>query len=383
MNNVHERRSTAGDKNGRYNMWTYKKRIEKDLGRWREQGWVTEAGATAIRAELASGGRGVSLSTALGILAAVLIGFSVMSFVGANWQDIPRIVRLCLLLVALALSYAGAGALFARGMEGFGHAMVLLATSLFGANIMLISQMYHMSGNPADAVLVWAAGTLLAGVAIRSNPALALAMILVSLWGWLKTVDWNAVYWPYLLGWAPVAAAFYWLRWKPGIHVAGLPLAAFIISLGFLLNDGHAHGLVALIGFAAVAAALSGSNLKPDTPALWSGMLGYAVTIAFAGLYALQFYESPDLGALIVLAVLTLAGLILAIWWGLHSGHRGLLWLGYIGFSLEILSIYAKKFGTLLDTSLFFLIAGLLVASLAYMAYRLHGRNESHQEART
>jgi uncharacterized membrane protein len=383
MNVVHELCSAAGDKNGRYNMWTYKKRIEKDLGRWRERGWVTETGATAIRAEFAAGGRGVSLSTALGILAAVLIGFSVMSFVGANWQDIPRIVRLCLLLGALAASYAGAGALFARGMEGFGHAMVLLATSLFGTNIMLISQMYHMTGNPADAVLVWAAGTLLAGVAIRSNPALALAMILVSLWGWLKTADWNTVYWPYLWGWAPVAAAFYWQRWKPGIHIAGLPLAVFIISLGFLLDDGHAHALVALIGFAAVAAALTGSNLKPDTPALWSGMLGYAVAIAFAGLYALQFYESPDLGALIVLAVLTLAGLILAIWWGLHRGHRGLLWLGYIGFSLEILSIYAKKFGTLLDTSLFFLIAGLLVASLAYMAYRLHGRNESHQEART
>ena len=362
-------------------MWTYKKRIEKDLGRWREAGWVTDAGAAAIRAELAASGRGASLSTALGVLAAVLIGFSVMSFVGANWQDIPRIVRLGVLLAALAASYAGAGVLFTRGMESFGHAMVLLATSLFGANIMLISQMYHMSGNPADAVLVWAAGTLLAGVALRSNPALALAMILMSLWGWLKTADTSDVYWPYLLGWAPVAAAFYWRRWKPGIHIAGLPLAGFIISLGFMLNHGHAHGLVALIGFAAVAAAIAGAQLKPGTPVLWSGMLGYAVAIAFAGLYALQFYENPDLGSLIVLAVLTLAGLILAIWWGLHAPHRGALWIGYIGFSLEILSIYAKKFGTLLDTSLFFLIAGLLVAGLAYMAYRLHGRNELHQEA--
>lgn len=363
-------------------MWSYRKRVDRDLERWQGAGWVTDAGASAIRSELAASGHGVSLSTALGILAAVLIGFSVMSFVGANWQEIPRVVRLGVLLATLAGAYAGAGALFSRGMEGFGHAMVLLATSLFGANIMLISQMYHMSGNPADAVLVWAAGTLLAGVAIRSNPALAFAMVLMSAWWWFKSTEVHGVFWPYLLGWAPVAAAFYWQKWKPGVHIAGLPLTAFIISLGFILNDGHAHWLVTLIGFAAVAAALAGSNVRPDLPALWSGMLGYAGMIAYAGLYGLQFVENPDLGALIVLAILTLASLITAIWWGLQTGHRGVLWLGYIGFSAEILAIYAKKFGTLLDTSLFFLIAGLLVAGLAYFALKLHGRNDI-QEAQS
>jgi uncharacterized membrane protein len=74
--------------------------------------------------------------------------------------------------------------------------------------------------------------------------------------------------------------------------------------------------------------------------------------------------------------VLALALLIAAIFWGLRSGNRGALWLGYVGFSIEILAIYGKTVGTLLNTSLFFLIAGLIVSGLAWVAYRLHQHGE-------
>src|SRR3989304_5452127 len=66
---------------------------------------------------------------------------------------------------------------------------------------------------------------------------------------------------------------------------------------------------------------------------LWPGTLGYGAVVAFAGLYALQFVESPALDMLILLTVLTLALLIAAIFWGLKSGNRGAVWLGYSGFS--------------------------------------------------
>jgi uncharacterized membrane protein len=164
-----------------------------------------------------------------------------------------------------------------------------------------------------------------------------------------------------------------WQRWRPGVHVAGVPLALFVISLGYLLSDGHAHGLVAVIGLVIVAAAIAGERLSGVLPRLWSGMLGYGIAIAFTGLYALQFFEDPSLSSVVALAIGTLALLVAALWWGMTHGHRGALWLGYLGFSIEILAIYAKKFGTLLDTSLFFLVAGMIVAGLAYMAFRLHG----------
>ncbi len=63
--------------------------------------------------------------------------------------------------------------MFQRGLNAFGHAATLLGVAVFGASIMLISQMYHMDGNPPDAVLVWAIGALVTGVLLKSNPALA------------------------------------------------------------------------------------------------------------------------------------------------------------------------------------------------------------------
>jgi uncharacterized membrane protein len=358
-------------------MWSYRKRIEQDLVRWREAGWVTAEGEVAIRRDVEKGVRTLGLANSLAILSSVLIGFAIMSFVASNWQDMPRFVRLGMLLASLWAAYGLAGALARRGMTGFAHAAILLGVAVFGGSIMLISQMYHMDGNVADAILLWAAGALLAGVLLRSNPTLAFAMVLVTIWGTMEALRLDKVFWLFLVPWALVSAAFYWQRWRPGIHLAGLALTGFVVSLGYRLNDGHAHGLVVAAGLGVMAASIAGERLKPELPALWAGVLNYGLVIALAGLWALQFFEDPNLDVFTLMAVLALALLIAAIFWGLKTGNRGALWLGYLGFSFEILAIYVETLGTLLNTSLFFLVAGLIVSGLAAMAYRLHASGEA------
>ncbi len=352
-------------------MWSYQKRLTRDLAHWREQGWVTADGAAQILKDVASGRGAVGLAPVLAIIAGVLMCFAVASFVAANWQDMPRLGRLALLLGIIWASYLAAGALASRGAGAFSDAAVLVGSAAFGASIMLVSQMYHIDGNPPDGVLLWWIGALVAGVVLRSNPAIALAMILVGVWWGMEINQRNGIFWPFLPAWAAVAAAFARQRWWPGLHIAGLALSVFAVVSGVDFGRGDSHAAVALAGLTACAAALAIVRTAPALQAISPAMLGYGFAVAVAGLLGLQFLESPSNVNLIALAAFTLVLCLAAVAYGLRSGHRGVVWLGYIGFSIEILALYSKTVGSILGNSLFFLIAAVIVAMLAFAAWRL------------
>ncbi len=362
-------------------MSRYARRLDRDLPRWRASGWLTADGEAAIRRDVESQTRGVDLAQVLGILGAVLIGFGAMSFVAAHWDEMARLFRLALIFGGLFASYGIAGILFDRDHPAFAHAAILAGVALFGAGIMLIAQMFHIEGHPPDAVLTWALGALLAGVVLRSDPALALAMLLMGLWSGWEMSDTNSVHWAFLLGWGAVAAAMLWRGWVPGLHLAAVVLSLWIINLGYFLFDGHGHGVVVGIGLLIAAAGVAAPAVS-DRQSAWSHQaVAYGMTIAFAGLFALQFFESAPIDRLILLAVLTLALVLGGIWIGLRSSSAAMLWLGYAGFSIEVLALYFKTVGTLLGSSLFFLSAGAIVVALAGAAYRLHARAQPGMEA--
>ena len=361
-------------------MWVSVERLGEDIGRWRERGWITEEGERAIRAELIGARRGIGLPGVLAMLGAVLIGFAVMSFVAANWQEMSRLARLGVILGGLLASYAAAGALAARRLDAFAEAAVLAGSAIFGAGIMLIAQMYHIEGNPPDAVLTWGAGTFLAGVLLRSNASLALSSLLAGLWSGWEVTQTGAVHWPFLLAAAALAAAFWWQRWRPGLHLVGASVAAWVVALGHLLADGPWHGLVLVLGLAVAALGLYGDRLSDRLADLGPALAGYGFLIAYAALWALQFVERAATDEIILWGVVALALSIGAVALALASRNKGLVWLGYAGFSAEILALYFKTVGTLLGSSLFFLTAGIVVLVLATLAWRLHARQDQAME---
>ena len=361
----------------------YRHRVERDLARWQTAGWVNEAGATAIRTDLQSRASPFGVAPIFAILGAVLFGFAVMSFVAAHWTAMSKLARLALLLVALWGCYGAAAVLFQRRLNAFAQAAVLGGIAVYGASIMLIAQMYHMEGNPPDAVLMWALGALLAVALTRSNPALAATFVLLVVWTCYERGLSSVAHWRFLPAWAAAAAAAAWLGWRPGLHLAAISLVAWLVPLGYFVLDHHAHWIVVAIGvLAAIGAAGAGPAIDRRVTAS-AALFSYALIVAFAGLYTMQFLDHLFLfGAhdaawtpqLVLLAVVTLAVLLGSMLWALHSDNRAALWLAYAGFALEVFALYIKTFGTLLDTSLFFLIAALMVSVLAWAAYRLHQR---------
>lgn len=373
-------------------MFSYRGRIEKDLPRWESQGWVTAGGARAIRSEVAATGLRFGLPQVLATLAAILLGFGAMLFVASNWQDMSRLARLAVILAGLWAAYGAAALFYARALAGIGHAATLLGVAIFGAGIMLIAQMYHIEGNPPDAVLVWGAGTLGAAFLLRANPAYALSVILLGLWGGWEAIQREHVFWPLLPGAAVIFAALtISTRWRPAYHMLALVLTGFVVLLGYVKGAGESNELVLLIGLVLMAFfAVLGPSIDRHLAVSRAG-IGYAFIVAFAGIHGMQFvdvgwYGFDDTTRLLfhmplwALALAALALVLGGIWFGALSDNRALMWLGYAGFSAEVLTLYFRTVGSLLDSSLFFLLAGLIVAALAAIAWRLHARIASRTE---
>ena len=68
--------------------------VSKDIARWRAAGLIDEATATALSADAAAHHRrSFSFGGILAILAAALFGAALLLLVAANWEAIPRLVR--------------------------------------------------------------------------------------------------------------------------------------------------------------------------------------------------------------------------------------------------------------------------------------------------
>ena len=353
----------------------YREKLAEDLPKWVDAGWVRPEGAAAILAEVSdeTSNRQTRIVGILSILGAVLIGAGAISFIAANWQEMPRLFRLGLMISGLWAAYGAGALLFQRGYDVFAHAAVLLGSVVFGASVMLVAQMYHIHGSPPDAVFVWAAGALLAGLLMGSNPSLVLSLLLVCFWGAWETQLAENVFWPFLPAWAVVAGVLSWRDCDYGVKIATLAIGAWIVSLGYTLPGQPHNDLVVGIG-----AGIAGCGLASQVVGLRVGdygrlAVGLGFCIAVAGLFGLQFIDwHQKLSSVVGYALVVLLLSVAAIAWGLRTHDLTLIRAAYVAFAIEVVGLYARTLGTLLNTSLFFVGAGIGVIVLALLAFWLN-----------
>ena len=94
-----------------------------------------------------SSGSGFGLGGILAVLGAVLLGAAIVSLVAANWEAMPRLFRVGLIMSVLSLAMSAARGGKVAATSVFSQALYLIAAITFGAGIALIGQMYHLSGD--------------------------------------------------------------------------------------------------------------------------------------------------------------------------------------------------------------------------------------------
>ncbi|KPF41743.1 DUF2157 domain-containing protein [Rhizobium sp. G187] len=358
----------------------YRGRLKRDLDDWAQRGLIDAPLAERLLADHDQRAGGFSLGSVLGMLAATLIAASILMLVAANWDAIPRLVKLGGIIAMIWIFNLGGWLARAREAKRIAAACLVLGSASFGAGIALVGQMYHLSGDNFTALLVWLSVTFVSALLFGSAALSAVTGLLAiaAFWAGLEDVGYTTAaqgMWAY---WPPVVAAgvgwlCVWTSAGRAKHLAWLLLLQWV--WWFWLIDGE---IWMAAGVATVSVAIFLLLAVPQSPlsALRNrfGPSGtfYPLVLALSALGTLHVNTSGPLPtAVIAIAVL---GLCLAAVIVEGRGNGAVRYLAYGVFAAEVLYLSYETIDSILGTSAFFLLAGLFVAVIAFIVVRLEKR---------
>lgn len=245
-------------------MWdrAFANRLGKELPAWIDRGLLAPDQADAIRAHAeARAARGQKLTpVVLGVIGALIFGTGVILFFAANWDEMTKITKLVLLFLGMWGAYALGGYGIGRqamGARVLGQSMLLLGVLLFGANIMLIAQIYHIDSHYPNGVLIWALGALALAWVVPSQPVATAGLALAVLWTGMESfVFWGNIHWPFLAVWAAFLPPVLMRGWRWSTAMASLALFIWLLFALEPLSSreiAYAMPLYVLIGMALYA----------------------------------------------------------------------------------------------------------------------------------
>lgn len=358
-------------------MASYENRVRADIERWTQTGLIDAATAGRLSDDIGrNAGRSISFGGVLGVMAAILLGASILLFIGANWDAIPRVVRVLGLFALIAASYIGGAWLKSRGQIAFGEALYLLGAAAFGGSIALIGQMYHFSGDETQAVLIWCFGTIVAAVGLRSPILTNAAVVLAVVWLCMRGFDWNGrerFPFEYLALGAAIWAISYWTKSAAARHLLLLSIFLFALLLGF-----HTSMTTVGIGLAILSAlvflAAHFAPIEVERFAQLGGPYPAHSLVGFLiGIGMVQVEVIDQFGPMLLTTLVAFAGIVAAL---LMRGRQSRLmrWIAYAAFTIELAFLYFVTLGTMIDTAGLFLFSGVALAAVAFFIMRIEKR---------
>ncbi|WP_068413643.1 DUF2157 domain-containing protein [Labrenzia sp. OB1] len=162
--------------------WAYKKRLKDDLEIWAANGWVTSEGASAIlRDQERDDGRS-RLPMALAGIGMVCVALAVFAFIAANWDAIPKFVKLAGIAALVAGSHWLAAVAAVKDRKGISDLATGFATLVFVGGMALVGQIFHLPSDWAGGAFLVVVGGLAAAWLTGSKTALVVACVAAVIW---------------------------------------------------------------------------------------------------------------------------------------------------------------------------------------------------------
>jgi len=214
----------------------HKNFLADELAKWREEGLISDevARKIAARYDIDLSGANERRSFILKLVAYLFLALSLFTLVGANWEELPRALRLIIVLgILAAVNFSGVWAQ-KNGKETQATTLFFLGNFCYGAAIVLVAQIYHLGEHMPDGVLLWAVGALALGLATRKSIITLQALILGLVW-FLMEFEFSGVSHGFLL-FIVASAAVLW-RDDSRLLTAALFASVFAYIVSFVLYE--------------------------------------------------------------------------------------------------------------------------------------------------
>ena len=361
----------------------FRRYLSREIKKWTESGLLSPGQAELLMADHDRRHTGFSLSAVLAVLAAVLFGAAVIALVAANWEFIPRLMRVILVIVLILGALGIAVWSLRRDARWIAEAALIFTLLCYGAGIALVGQMYHLSGDEAQFLLTWITGALVVSLCFSSAITAAGA-------GLIGFGYFFAVSTPFTSS-ATDAAGFgdYGLvlafallvglaAWRSRSLIAGHLSALLLVAwLLWLVDDAtplEPFHVLAALGAVAFAIGSFGRSAFGGVVERHGMVSGYGAILLLSGLgwAQLDLADTGLAGEMAVAAVILIFSVVaLAV-----AGRENLLVrrFAYFSFACETIYVVSETLGSLLGSSWFLFLGGLVLAIIAYAVMKIEKR---------
>ena len=361
----------------------FRRYLSREIDHWVRNGLLDEGQGAALLSDHDRRHTGFSLASVLAVLAAILFGAAVIALVAANWEAIDRPVRVLMILL-LILCGLGVSLLAVRRTAHWVSEAALVFTLLcFGAGIALVGQMYHLSGDEAAFMLTWTVGALVVS-ATFSSPMSAIAAGLLG-FGYLfaqPSLFGSGSAGPFMFGAylsvLAVALLIGLAAWRARSVVAGhlfvLLLIGWIIWITNDATDIDPGYVLASIG----AIAFAVGSIVPSWSARFvernGSVSAYGAVLLLGGLGGIQagLTNASIAVEMVFAAVVLLASVGVLVVAG--GENRLIRRFAYFVFACETVYIVGETLGSLLGSSGFLFLGGIVLAAIAFAVMKLERR---------
>lgn len=357
--------------------------IVREIGHWSSGGLLSPGQGERLLADYDARHTGFSLSAVLAVLAAVLFGAAVIALVASNWELIARPVRVLLIAALICLSLAVAVISRRKGAHWITEASLVAGILSFGAGLALISQMYHISGDETGFMLTWATASLVVALAFSSalSSIAAGLLCLGLLWtqidvlgiGPANTGDMRASTITLLVALITGIAA---LRSRSIVagHLVVIFLISWLVWVGHTLFGIEPKMTLPVLGVCALALGWMPSAGLAGVVERHGWATSYGAFLLLLGLALMQIdLANPSLAVEMAMAAVILVASVLLI--VVSGGQNALVRrLAYFAFAAETLYVVSETLGSLIGSSGFLFVGGLVLAVIAFVVMKIEKR---------